>query len=54
MNKHKEWEWCDKLKAAKGCFCVNANLCTDKSVKNFVKKILKKKKKKKKSNPFTN
>lgn len=48
MNKYKEWEHCDKLKAAKGFFCVNENLCTDKSVKNFVKKIFLKMKKKKK------
>lgn len=44
INKYKEREHCDKLKAAKGFYCVNENLCTDKSARNFIKKLWKKKK----------
>lgn len=39
--KYKEQEHCDKLKAAEGFSCVNENLCTDKSLENFVKKLAK-------------
>lgn len=41
MCKYKEQKHCDKLKATEGFSCADENLCTDKSVENFVKKLVK-------------